>query len=668
MFLDSLKPLEVQVGYGALGLRGELGYEGKAVSVGRRVYEHALSTHPPARLVFDLGGRFDRFRAHVALNDDVPRGASHADFVVEADGRTVAAARRVKAGEPPRPLEASVAGASRLELSVSTARWHNSHAVWLDPRLVGGEVVAASRAFLPDCLGRVEMELPEQVPSVKRCVATVVSPGFDELLDDMLGSLQAHGNCQDAALVVFAVEADDACRRVARKYGALLVECRRNAVLNPTVKSVLYSAARVVNAESFLCLDADMLVLGDMRPVFAALDACPPGSVLACREANGEGETTLVKALAEVYAGKPADIARINGRARGEGGYALVVNDGLFAASRAALVALDEVIRGWEGARAWVDERADVWWRNQFVFNLALARLGSGVELSGVYNVQLNSQDVEACVSAGRARAVWRGREARVLHFNGAGRRKYPELRGRYSAASEPLRGGGEDAYAVFLEALRGWLGPRGLGALAWSFYGSTDTRTARVADPSTMPLLALLHYVVRAQGCVRVLETGTARGVSAACLASAVAHREGGRVVTFDPSPHADAEELWAALPERMRGCIEHRADDSLAGLRAALDAGESYEAALLDTLHTEEHVWAEFELASKLVCRGGLILIHDVTFAYGTVEAALRRIERAGYGVARLWTAEGGVHEDDRLGLALIENRRRVGGKGKR
>lgn len=671
IYLDSIPPVAARVGYGVLGTGGELGYEGKAVSVGRRKYEHAISTHPPARVVFDLGGRFEWFRAQVAINDDVPRGTTHADFVVEADGRTVAEARRVTAGEPPRPLDVSVAGASRLELSVSTARWHHSHAVWLDPQLGGGEVVSrAPRACMPDCLARVEIELPAApAPRAKRCVATVVSPGFDKLLDDMLGSLHAHGNCHDAALAVFAVDADDACRRVARKYGATLVECRRNAALNPTVKSVLYSAARVVEAESFLCLDSDMLVLGDLRPVFAALDACTQGSILACREANGEGEYTLGRALAEVYAGRPADIARITGRARGEGGYALVVNDGLFAAGREALLALDETIRGWEGARAWVDEREDVWWRNQFVFNLALARLNCGVELSGVYNVQLNSQDVEASVTAGRARAVWRGREARVLHFNGSGRRKYPELRGRYSAPREPLpRGGGEDAYALFLEALRGWLGTRGLEALAWSFYGSTDTRTSHVADPSTLPLLALLHYVVRANGCVRVLETGTVRGVSAACLASAVAHREGGRVVTFDPSPHADAQELWAALPERMRVCIEQRADDSLAGLKAALRTGESYEAALLDTLHTEEHVWAEFELASRLVCRGGLILIHDVTFAYGTVEAALRRIERAGYGVTRLWTAEGGVHEDDRLGLALIENRRRAGGKGAR
>jgi len=54
-------------------------------------------------------------------------------------------------------------------------------------------------------------------------------------------------------------------------------------------------------------------------------------------------------------------------------------------------------------------------------------------------------------------------------------------------------------------------------------------------------------------------------------------------------------------------------------------------------------------------------LVLIHDVRYAHGMVEGALRRIETADYGVVRLWTASGGVAEDDHLGLAVIENRRR-------
>jgi hypothetical protein len=76
---------------------------------------------------------------------------------------------------------------------------------------------------------------------------------------------------------------------------------------------------------------------------------------------------------------------------------------------------------------------------------------------------------------------------------------------------------------------------------------------------------------------------------------------------------------------------------------------------------VHTEEHVWAEFQLAQALVCPGGLILIHDAIYPQGTVAAALQRIEDAGYNVVRLWVAESGVAEDDRLGLALIENRLR-------
>ena len=66
---------------------------------------------------------------------------------------------------------------------------------------------------------------------------------------------------------------------------------------------------------------------------------------------------------------------------------------------------------------------------------------------------------------------------------------------------------------------------------------------------------------------------------------------------------------------------------------------------------------------MAARLVSPGGLILIHDAVYAGGTVPAALRRIEDAGFGVTRLWTAETGVPEDDGLGLAVIENRSRAG-----
>jgi hypothetical protein len=89
------------------------------------------------------------------------------------------------------------------------------------------------------------------------------------------------------------------------------------------------------------------------------------------------------------------------------------------------------------------------------------------------------------------------------------------------------------------------------------------------------------------------------------------------------------------------------------------AIERNESFDAALLDSIHTAEHVWQEFRLAARLVCPSGLIMIHDPQFIGGTVPLALERIESEGYGVTRLWCATGGVSEDDGLGLALIENR---------
>ncbi len=661
MFLDSFAPLQADVGYGGLGLRGSLGYEGKLVSVQREPHTHALSTHAPARVLFHLGGRFAGFTCRVALNDDVAAGASHADFTVLADGRPVATEPHVRAGEPPRTMNANVSGAELLELIVRTSRWDYCHAVWLDPQVheIANHVPAAT---MLDCLGRAEITLPTPLFRAERCIATVVSPGFEHMLDDMLGSLFANSHCHDALLAVFGLNSNAACEAVVAKYHGTLIRCRPHAPINPMSKAVLYSVARVVDARQYLCLDADMLVLGDLHPVFSALDACPEGTVLACREGNNKSLDHLGKALERVYGGSHSDLHRLSVSPE-EAAYPLVVNDGIFAGGRAALLALDGVIRLMPNAAAWADDHRTVWWRNQFVFNLALARLRCGVELDSGYNVQLHAQDVQIRQEGARVCAGWQGRQVRVLHFSGGAKRKYSEWQGLFASVPDPLVGSPDrnDGYAGFLDALRPWVGRHGLTGLAWSFYGSTSGDTAHVRDPATLPLLATLHYLIRSNGCVRVMETGTARGVSAACLASAVGHRDGGRVVTLDPYFHPAREELWGTLQEPLRACIEARTVDAHAGMTAALAAGERYDAVLLDSIHTEEHVWAEFQLAAQLVCAGGLILIHDVRYAHGTVEGALHRIEAAGYGVVRLWTASGGVAEDDHLGLAVIENRRR-------
>lgn len=213
MYLDSLPLQYASVGYGQLGTHGSLGYEGKSVQMRRQHYKHALSTHSPAHLAFDLGERFARFSCQVALNDDVAHSVTHANFIVVADGRQVAAATHVAAGQLPCEFNVGISGAQLLELVVKTRHWDCSHAVWLDPQVEEPGADAPASTLL-DCLGRAEITLLHPRPRAKRCIATLVSPGFEELLDDMLGSLYANGGCQDALLVVFLLGADARANRL----------------------------------------------------------------------------------------------------------------------------------------------------------------------------------------------------------------------------------------------------------------------------------------------------------------------------------------------------------------------------------------------------------------------------------------------------------------------
>lgn len=438
-WLDDVPPVEAQIAYGTLGTHGALEYEGGAVRVMGRAYEHALSTHGPARVVYELDGMTRGLHAAAAINDDVIGHAPHAHFLVRADGRLVAQVTDVRPGEPPRALSADVRGARILELLVLTGEHDYCHSVWLDPRLDDEAGLPAGPRVC--ALARTEITPPEPMPRARRCIATTVSPGYTGHLDDLLGSIVANARCTDALLALFAVDPDEECERVAARYGAVLVRCTSRARVNATVKAVLYSAAHAIDADEFVCLDGDMLVLDDLRPLFDALSVHRPASVLACREANDHRFPNLMHVLTCLYYGRSSDIRRLTGDDRG-GDFTLVVNDGTFAARREALLHLDGEIARWNDAPAWVDERRDVPYRNQFVFNLALARSNCAVEIDPAYNVQLNWQDATIGWRDGRVDARWHGRPVRILHFNGDGRHKHLAWRGWYAAARADGRHG----------------------------------------------------------------------------------------------------------------------------------------------------------------------------------------------------------------------------------
>src|SRR5579871_3905951 len=394
-YLNEIKPLSGTISIELLDNKGRTGPTSKLASIQGQHYQHAFVV-APSRMVFPLEGRYAIFRCRVALHDDVPAFRASADFTVIADGRAVAA--YVVAGQPPQELTLDISGVQQLELLVQSNHAQSCLAVWIDPQVgMEGEALrfesipilkaqtSAASPLPTDCLSRAEISVP---PQTERCIATVVSPGYAHLLDDMLGSLQANGNCPDALVAVFAVDADAECYRVIAKHGALAIPCRALAPRSAALKAVMYSVAHVVSARQYLCLDADLLILGDLTPLFAALDACTEESILVARGHNNLEEWTLEATFHSDYFGRPDELRGLFQTSPRERMYPLSINDGVFAGSRQALLCLDRTIRDMgPEAIAWMDDpKVHCPWRNQFLFNLALARLNCGVEINGVYN------------------------------------------------------------------------------------------------------------------------------------------------------------------------------------------------------------------------------------------------------------------------------------------
>ena len=151
---DELPVLEAEVGYGELGFRGKLGYEGKPVVVGGTPRRRSLSAHANSVVVLDLGaaagaGSFSRLTGRVAINDDqredsiggvVGRQSPLVFEVRDAMKKVLWSNAATPLAEPgaSQALDADLRGCgATLELRVHSP-WGPvdvAHAVWVDPLL-----------------------------------------------------------------------------------------------------------------------------------------------------------------------------------------------------------------------------------------------------------------------------------------------------------------------------------------------------------------------------------------------------------------------------------------------------------------------------------------------------------------------------------------------------
>ncbi|HLK39234.1 MAG TPA: hypothetical protein VKU41_20875, partial [Polyangiaceae bacterium] len=287
-----------------------------------------------------------------------------------------------------------------------------------------------------DCLGSTGIAVPRETLRFDRCVALVVSGQYADYLDGALASLARFGGIADVPRVVMVEAGVERCEQIARRHGAHIVRWRSLRGGGSWLKGALYSITRAVEAEQYLCLDADVLVLDSLAPLFEIHAALPAGQVLIGPEATKVLVADLRHGLQSIYLATAAEAAQLLAALPGAERETTVVNDGVFVAGFGALAAVDSALRRAPAVTQWVSARRDVWWRQKAALNLALAQARAIAPLDSAYNAQLHVEGAVSGGGDGRPAALWRGRPAKVLHFNGAGRSAYGAW--RRSVLGEP--------------------------------------------------------------------------------------------------------------------------------------------------------------------------------------------------------------------------------------
>ena len=120
------------------------------------------------------------------------------------------------------------------------------------------------------------------------------------------------------------------------------------------------------------------------------------------------------------------------------------------------------------------------------------------------------------------------------------------------------------------------------------------------------------------------ILETGTFKGYSTACIASALTTMGGDRrVITIDPAPHED--QVWAGTElESVVTLRRQTSQDAFADLNLA---GTRFDMLVLDSDHHYDTIMSELMLYEPMLNVGGVILLHDSLFFDG-VGAAVRQL----------------------------------------
>lgn len=192
----------------------------------------------------------------------------------------------------------------------------------------------ATRNRLEDCLGQSELPLVPVAVAEPVCLVVLSWPGQAALLEECLHSLTQAMEYRKVAVAVLTF-GDEESHFVAMRDKVRVITC--DPITACAGRGPLFSAARLLRADKYICFDSQAVVEGSLFKIADALDALDENSLMVvAADEDMSSSRPYRKPLAEETL------------EMGQGALTLAYtawSPRLFAGHRAALLALDETIR-----------------------------------------------------------------------------------------------------------------------------------------------------------------------------------------------------------------------------------------------------------------------------------------------------------------------------------
>ena len=412
MFLD-----EIITNSGTSGLYGKIFNSRELVSINNTFYDRSIAVKSTSEVVFNLDGTFNSFQSNIALNDTCDKNIS-INFSIYADGKLIYNVSNMFK-QNVHYINININGAKVLKLCTESS--NPGDAVWINPQIFPNNI-----PIIEDPLQIISCKLPSKLFNSDKCIFTIITPDYLDYAENMFKSLLKLGQYDKTTFVAFCFDSNNIVVKRLKSYNVRTIPCESKCQLNGTsLKTIMYRITDIVRASKYMYIDADMLVLDDLSPLFETLDSLQSNSFLAVKHSDRNDlyrfEDSIISGN---YEGKVEDISFL-GLTEIERNCTSVINSGFFVTNDSTMLALGSAIELMlPNIKTWMMDSSKSFVREEAVLIAALAKTQACVLLGESYNLQLHDDNVLRNISIRDNRVYYKNKLGKILHFTGDSKNK----------------------------------------------------------------------------------------------------------------------------------------------------------------------------------------------------------------------------------------------------